>query len=453
MVKLNSKNREQYMNVIFDALQYENEEQFRGVFLDLHPSDQADMIKQLSKEQRAIVYTYIKPEEFALTFENFNIEDQQVFFSELDEAYTSHMFDEMFTDDVVYFLASIEDEKAEHIIDKMTDEKAEEIRVLLSYKEETAGSVMTKELVSISSINTVGNVIEQLREEAPSAEIIYYNYVVDEDHSLVGVVSLRDLITSSPGKLIKDVMSINILSVPVEMDQEDVANVIKKYDLLAVPVVDKHKRLLGIVTVDDIIDILEEETTEDFGEISGSKGTFDINISPLVAARKRSPWIITLMFFGLITGSVIGSFEETLEAIVLLAVFIPMIMDSAGNVGTQSLGVAVRGLALGTIEKGSFVKIIRRELSTGALIGLICMVLITALIALFYGNPILGLIVGVSILITLTVSAAIGAIVPLIIDKLNFDPAIASGPFITTLNDIIGLLIYFSIATALMDVI
>ena len=441
------------MNVIFDALQYENEEQFRGVFLDLHPSDQADMIKQLSKEQRAIVYTYIKPEEFALTFENFNIEDQQVFFSELDEAYTSHMFDEMFTDDVVYFLASIEDEKAEHIIDKMTDEKAEEIRVLLSYKEETAGSVMTKELVSISSINTVGNVIEQLREEAPSAEIIYYNYVVDEDHSLVGVVSLRDLITSSPGKLIKDVMSINILSVPVEMDQEDVANVIKKYDLLAVPVVDKHKRLLGIVTVDDIIDILEEETTEDFGEISGSKGTFDINISPLVAARKRSPWIITLMFFGLITGSVIGSFEETLEAIVLLAVFIPMIMDSAGNVGTQSLGVAVRGLALGTIEKGSFVKIIRRELSTGALIGLICMVLITALIALFYGNPILGLIVGVSILITLTVSAAIGAIVPLIIDKLNFDPAIASGPFITTLNDIIGLLIYFSIATALMDVI
>jgi len=441
------------MNVIFDALQYENEEQFRGVFLDLHPSDQADMIKQLSKEQRAIVYTYIKPEEFALTFENFNIEDQQVFFSELDEAYTSHMFDEMFTDDVVYFLASIEDEKAEHIIDKMTDEKAEEIRVLLSYKEETAGSVMTKELVSISSINTVGNVIEQLREEAPSAEIIYYNYVVDEDHSLVGVVSLRDLITSSPGKLIKDVMSINILSVPVEMDQEDVANVIKKYDLLAVPVVDKHKRLLGIVTVDDIIDILEEETTEDFGEISGSKGTFDINISPLVAARKRSPWIITLMFFGLITGSVIGSFEETLEAIVLPAVFIPMIMDSAGNVGTQSLGVAVRGLALGTIEKGSFVKIIRRELSTGALIGLICMVLITALIALFYGNPILGLIVGVSILITLTVSAAIGAIVPLIIDKLNFDPAIASGPFITTLNDIIGLLIYFSIATALMDVI
>src|SRR5699024_10640 len=177
-----------YMNVIFDALQYENEEQFRGVFLNLNTYNQAYMIKQLSKEQRAIVYTYIKPEEFALTFENFNIEDQQVFFSELDEAYTSHMFDEMFTDDVVYFLASIEDEKAEHIIDKMTDEKAEEIRVLLSYKEETAGSVMTKELVSISSINTVGNVIEQLREEAPSAEIIYYNYVVDEDHSLVGVV-------------------------------------------------------------------------------------------------------------------------------------------------------------------------------------------------------------------------------------------------------------------------
>lgn len=199
------------------------------------------------------------------------------------------------------------------------------------------------------------------------------------------------------------------------------------------------------------MDILEEETTEDFGEISATKGATDINLSAFQAARKRSPWIIILMFFGLITGGVIGQFEDVLESVVLLAAFIPMIMDSGGNVGTQSLGVSVRGLALGTIEKNSFWRMIRREFMTGAMIGIICMVLITVLVTLFYGHWMLGVIVGVSILFTLSFSAVVGAIIPMLIDRLNFDPAIASGPFITTLNDITGLLIYFTIASYLMD--
>lgn len=209
--------------------------------------------------------------------------------------------------------------------------------------------------------------------------------------------------------------------------------------------------LLGIVTVDDALDILEKETTEDFGELSATKGATGVNLTAFTATKKRSPWIIVLMFFGLITGGIIGRFEDTLESVVLLAAFIPMIMDSGGNVGTQSLAVSVRGLALGAIEKNRFWRMVKKEFATGAMIGFICLLIITLLVTLLYGNTILSVIVGLSILLALSVSAVIGSVVPLIINKLNFDPAIASGPFITTLNDIIGLLIYFSIATYLMQ--
>src|SRR5699024_179949 len=224
-------------------------------------------------------------------------------------------------------------------------------RTLLAYEPETAGSIMTKEFVSIKATDQAEYVIEQLREEAPSAEIIYYNYVVNEVGELVGVVSLRDLITAKLDDVIEDVMLKNVISVDEQMDQEEVALTIQKYDLLAVPVVSKDERLLGIVTVDDVMDILEEETTEDFGELSAVKGATDLDIGSFEAAKKRSPWIVALMFFGLLTAGVIGQFEETLEQVVLLAAFVPMIMDSAGNVGTQSLTVSVRGLALGTIDK------------------------------------------------------------------------------------------------------
>src|SRR5690625_767141 len=332
----------------------------------------------------------------------------------------------------------------------MDKDKAQRVKALLSYAPETAGAIMTKELISISSLSTVEEILSKLRDEAPDAEIIYYLYVVDEENKLVGVVSLRDLIIATPTVLVKDIMSTRVVSVPEDMDQEEVGHLIKKYDFLAAPVVSKQNKLLGIVTFDDVMDILEEEVTEDFGEISATKGATDLTLSPFTAAKKRAPWIIVLMFFGLVTGGVIGQFEETLEQVVVLAAFIPMIMGSAGNIGTQSLAVAVRGLALETIEAGGFWKMIRREFSTGFMIGMICMILITIMISILYNDWMLALIVGVSILCTFGISAVIGSTIPLLINKLKLDPAIASGPFITTVNDIVGLLIYFSIATSLM---
>src|SRR5699024_4207015 len=367
--------------------------------------------------------------------------------------YSSSMFNNLFTDDVVQFLSDINDYRAEEILEKMDEDKAEKIKAILSYTHETAGAIMTKEFISITTTSFVGEVLERLRGEAPDAEIIYYLYVVDEQQELVGVVSLRDLIIADPKTYISEIMGTRVVSVHDDLDQEEVGLTIQKYDLLAVPVISKHNRLLGIVTVDDVMDILEEETTEDFGEISATKGATDINISSFEAAKRRSPWIVLLMVLGMITGSVIDQFEDTLDSVFALDFCIPMIMDSGGNVGTQSLAVSVRGLALGTVEKHNFWKMIRKEFNTGALIGLFSIIIILAIVFIFFGNPALGLVVGVSILCTLTFSAVIGAVIPLIIDKLNFDPAIASGPFVTTFNDVVGLMIYFSIATYLMHLL
>lgn len=450
MVKLNKRTREQYTKLILDALHSSDKEEFRNTFLDLHPSDQLDIFVTLDDKARKKGYSYLTSKEFAEIFGGLNIRNQKLFFLELDENYAVNMFNNMFTDDVVYFLTEINSDRAEQILLKMDKDKADKVRGLLSYAPETAGAIMTNELISISSTDVVADVLEKLRKEAPNAEIIYYLYVVDNDGKLEGVASLRDLIIAQPNEVIKNIMTTRAVSINEDMDQEDVGRLIKKYDFLAAPVVSKQNRLLGIVTFDDVMDILEEEATEDFGEISAAKGSTDITLSPFTAAKKRSPWIILLMLFGLVTGSVIGQFEETLESVVLLAAFIPMIMGSAGNIGTQSLGVSVRGIALGTIKDGGFWKMVWREFSTGVMIGVLCLIVITIMITVIYGNLMLALIVGISLLTTFGISAVIGSTVPLMINRLKLDPAIASGPFITSINDIVGLLVYFTIATSLM---
>src|SRR5690625_2651781 len=453
MVKLERETKEQYTEKVYKAIENDNIMTFRKSFLALHPQDQMDVFLQFTEGLRKRSYTYLSAKEFAPIFSSFTLKKQLQYLKELDDTYAATMFNHMFTDDLVYFLKGINEQKVTQILESIEQEKADKIRTLLAYDDETAGAIMTKELIRISATKRAEEVITQLRHEAPGAEIIYYNYVIDENGILVGVVSLRDLITAPIEEKVKHIMSTRVVSVDEQMDQEDVANMIQKYDLLAVPVVTPENRLLGIVTVDDVIDIIEDETTEDFGEISATKGATDINISAIEAAKKRSPWIVALMFFGLLTAGVIGQFEDTLEQVVILAAFVPMIMDSAGNVGTQSLTVSVRGIALGTVGEGSIFKMIRRELRTGFMIGVICMVLIAIVIPIFYGSWVIGGVVGFSILCTLSVSSAVGAVVPVIIHKLNIDPAVASGPFITTINDIIGLLIYFSIATALLDVL
>ncbi|WP_059102946.1 magnesium transporter [Shouchella shacheensis] len=452
MDKLNDKKRNQYKEHVVKYLVDRNLRAFRETFLELHPTDQVELFESMDHPQRKQVLLFLSPEEFSDVFQGLDIEEQSEVYHLLSFQYAVSMFNFMSADDVADFLAEIEVDNADEILDSMDQEEAKEVIELMAYEPKTAGAIMTKEFISVSISSQAKEVIKELRETAPEAETIYYLYVVDTNQKLAGVVSLRDLIIAEPDVTIEDIMSTQVVSVAEDADQEDVARLIGEYDFLAVPVVTPEGLLVGIITVDDVIDVLEEETTEDFGEFTASKGTTDVSLTAFTAAKKRAPWIILLMFFGLITANIIGQFEETLEQIVLLAAFMPLIMGTAGNTGTQSLAVAVRGLATGSIEKNGVWRIVKRELGTGLMLGVVCMIVLMGIITVFYENNwILAFIVGISLFLALSMAAVIGAIVPLIINKFKIDPAVASGPFITTLNDILGLLIYFSVATMMLD--
>ncbi|MBR3320384.1 MAG: magnesium transporter, partial [Exiguobacterium sp.] len=391
------------------------------------------------------------PEVFTDLFEKLTLEEQCTFIQETPRSYAVRILNEMYSDNAADLMRELPDAFMNMLFEQMDDIEEQEIKDLMQYPEETAGSLMTTEFVVLQADKTVGLTLEELRELGPDAETIYYLYVVDQAHHLVGVVSLRDLIVAPLEAKIEDIMGSRVISANVMTDQEDLARIVKKYDLLALPVIDDQQKLLGIITVDDVLDVIERETTEDFEELSATKGSSDINMSPFEAAKKRAPWIVSLMFLGMITASTIGGFEDTLETIVLLAVFMPLVMGSAGNAATQSLVVAVRSIALGTINRKNVMKMIRRELGTGIILGIACMIVIFGVITLLYDNMLIGFIVGVSIFAALSVATMIGTIVPLLINCLKLDPAVASGPFITTLMDNLGLIIYFTVATSMLQ--
>ncbi|SDI56304.1 magnesium transporter [Natribacillus halophilus] len=452
MVKLNDETRAAYSQYLLELLRDGEETVFRSKFLDLHPVDQVEVVQQMTEENRTRFYGIMTPAEIAEIFEELELEEQKDMVLEWENKDMSDVFNHMNADDVADFLGELEEKERQDILTDMDVEDAEDVKELLAYEEETAGAIMTKESVHLHETEKVGDVLNRLRGEAPDAEMIYYLYVVDENEKLTGVVSLRDLMVASLDERVGNVMSRRVVSVHINDDQEDVARLIQKYDFLAAPVVSTHNHLLGIVTVDDVIDVLEEEATEDLAEFSTTRGATDASLSAFKAAKKRTPWIILLMFLGMITAGIIGQFEETLEQVVLLSAFIPMLMGSAGNVGTQSLAVVVRGLALGNFERKGLLRSLVRELGTGLLIGITCALALLVIIPLLYdGQLLLAFIVGFSVFISLGLAAVIGSIVPLIINRLKLDPAIASGPFITTFIDVVSITIYFSIATMLLQ--
>ncbi len=424
---------------------------FRDLFLTLHPGEQADLFVELEQSDRQFVYRALTPELFTDLFEKLDLENQERFIQEMPRPYAVRVLNDMFSDNAADLMNELPDDFMNELFEQMDETEATEVKDLMRYPDDTAGAVMTTEFVVLKADKTVGETLEELRDLGPDAETIYYLYVIDTSGRLVGVVSLRDLIVSRLDARIADIMGSRVVSANALTDQEDLARTVQKYDLLALPVIDDEEKLLGIITVDDVMDVIERETTEDFEELSATKGSSDINMGPLEAAKKRAPWIISLMFLGMITASTIGGFEETLETIVLLAVFMPLVMGSAGNAATQSLVVAVRSIALGTINRKNVIKMVRREFGTGVILGLVCMVVIFGVITFLYDNALIGLIVGISIFAALSVATTVGTLIPLLINRLKLDPAVASGPFITTLMDNLGLIIYFTVATSMLQ--
>ena len=421
---------------------------------DLLPQDLAEQIYRLSKEEKYEVFSLLNNEEAALILGEMELEESAKAIALLSPKIAADMLTEMPYDDMTDILGEVPQDNAMDILDYMEKDDAAEVRGLLEYPKDSAGGIMTTEVISFKESITVKEAITRLRELAPSAETIYYLYTVDEKDKLVGVVSLRELIVSHDDQVLSDIMRTSVLSVQARVDQEEVAQLVQKYNFLAVPVVDAEEKLLGIITVDDVMDVIEEETTEDIYHLVGTsevEGSSLIDAKVTSIAKTRLPWLIICLLGGLFSGSIISFFEATIDQVVILTFFMPVIMDMGGNVGAQSSTVFVRGVATGEILPSQMFGYFFKEVKVGLLMGVICGVFVAIAASLWQGMPILGLVVGFSMLCTVILATTIGTLIPIFFTRLGIDPAVTAGPFVTTIKDVTGLMIYFYIATIFME--
>ena len=440
------------IGLLTEALKTENFDQFRAEFVELHSYNQAQFFSQLPEELRTVFYHYVSPMEMAELFEDLEIdeEDYEKLLAEMDPIYVADMLSSMYADNAADVLNELDDAQAVNYMTMMDNEAAQEVQGLLHYEEYTAGSIMTTEFIVVAPDDTAQSAMKILKHDATDAETIYYIYVSDAHKKLLGVLSLRTLIVAADDAIIADLMEDRVVSVLVTEDQEEVAHKIRDYNLLAVPVIDVENRLLGIITVDDIIDVMDEEASDDYSKLAGVPDLDRVVKNPVAIAKSRLPWLIILSFLGLLTANLIGRFEETLSQKAILAIFIPLIGGMAGNTGTQALAVVVRGIATGDLEEESKWKLVIREGGAGLIIGATCGVVVAATIFLWQHSLTLGILVGISLFLTLIVATLAGSLVPLLMHKMKIDPAVASGPFISTINDLISIFIYFGLATTFM---
>lgn len=443
-----------YNQELLDKLLLENDiDEFRTEFLSMHTYEQSEYFEDSSDDIRQRIFEVLSPEEVADFFDQLEIDEEEYedLFDTMNATYASKVLEDMSYDNAVDIMNQLSKQKLVSLLTLMNKEDAKEIKALLHYDEDTAGGIMTTEYISLKSTMPVKEALIQVKDQAPEAETIYVIFAVNDDKKLIGVLSLRDLITAENDAYIEDIMSERVISSNVAEDQEDVAQRMRDYDLIAMPVLDYQDHLLGIITIDDILDVMDEEASEDYSRLAGVSDVDATNDSVFKTATKRLPWLIILTFLGMITASILGSFEDTLSQVALLAAFIPIISGMSGNSGTQSLAVSVRNISTGEIDEKSKFKIALREAGSGMLSGIVCAIILMLIIIIIYRQPFLACIVGASLAIAMTVGTLVGSVIPLVMNKLKIDPAVASGPFITTINDIVSMLIYFGLATSFMS--
>ena len=432
---------------IIKTLKENKKAEFETILEELQPYDIAKIYEDLPEKHKGRFLLFLNTDVLADLMEELDKEEQLGLLNILGIEKSSKVLDLMDNDDLALLLDELSAEKKDSLLSGMKKEESHAVQGIMNYPPETAGRVMTNRFVWIRDYFTVREAVDKFKVFAEFAESINYLYVIDEDRKLVGVVSYRDLLLAEPAEKIRDIMYERVIAVSVTTDQEVVAQTAERYDFLAIPVVDEHNVLVGIVTVDDIIDIFIQEANEDIEKLSASGKSIDFETKTLVAAARRLPWLILLLFIGVISGRIISSFEETLQKVVALAFFMPMIAGMTGNTGTQSLAVVVRGLITQEVNKKVITRLVARELGVGITIGVICALIIAIIAYIWQGNLILGAVVGSSLFFTLIIGTLAGTIIPLILYRLKIDPAVASGPLITTLNDIFSLMTYFGIAT------
>lgn len=418
----------------------------------LHGNDCAEILSHLTLSEQCRLLEHLPDLELTTTI-----------FSYLDEESRLKLIPHLSTprlvaiirllppDDAVDILGDMPPERLQEMLDQLPETLAKQINQLLAYDPQTAGGLMTTHYFVLNDTCTVAEALQRIRR-AGTAETVFYLYVVDAEHRLVGVVSLRQLVMAEPDSLLRDLMETEVISITTDEDQAQIARLITQYDFLALPVVDRSHHLVGIVTVDDIIDVLSEEATEDMLRMAGVNPDEMLQASSRRTIRHRLPWLSVSWVGGLLASYVIDAHEETLSRLVMLAAFFPVITGMGGNAATQSLAIAVRGLATGSLNPRQFGATFLKEGRVGLSLGAIYGLLLGSVALVWQASPKLGLVVGIAIWAAMSIAATLGGLLPLMFARLRIDPAVASGPFLTTAIDVIGLAIYLATAKLLLTI-
>src|SRR5574341_2696149 len=419
----------------------------------MHPADIAKVIAHLpsAKEKRTIFELVRGEAERGKVLSEMDHGSIQQVLTEMTSADVAVLLKDLGSDDVADILGVLPEEQANEMLALMKTEDSTEIADLLKYPKDTAGSIMTTEFFSLNEDATAQDAIRRL-QHATDAEMVFYIYVTDKEEQLVGVLSLRQLLTVPPLTPLKHIMTRDVISVTVDVDQEEVARQVARYNLLAIPVVEKDGTLVGIITVDDVVDVIREEATEDMLKMAGAvEADRHLKSSSFDAARSRLPWLFTNLVGSLVSGWILWLFRLTLQEVVAIVSFLPVIAAMGGNVGLQSSTLIIRGLATGRIELTDVWIVFFREVRIGFMLGLACGLILTGVGWLWHGKAFLGMVVGASVMIAFLVSTSMATIMPIVLKRVGVDPAVAAGPFVTTANDITGISIYLALATALLE--
>jgi magnesium transporter len=440
-----------YIDQLTALIEENNSQDLIKILDEFHIADIAEIIEGLSSENAKHLYDLIAEEEksAAVLVELEDDTREDLLANLTAKEIAEEVIDNLESDDAADIIGELSEDKKEEVLSHVEDiEHASDISDLLTYPEDTAGGLMAKELIKVNENWNTLQCLKEMRKQAEGVKKVHTIYVVDDDEKLLGSLSLKQLLLAEKGSAIKSIVNTDIVSVNVNEDDEDVANIMNKYDLIALPVVDNLNRLIGKITFDDVMDVVKEEAEKDYQMASGISEDVESSDSVWELTRARLPWLLIGMIGGLLGAKVIGIFD--LENNFELAFFIPLIAAMGGNVGVQSAAIVVQGLANDSLKMENIFQKLVKELGVGLLNGIICSVIILgAAFGLGYGME-LSLTVSISLLVVIIFAALFGTFVPLTLEKYNIDPALATGPFITTVNDVLGLFIYFMIGQAIL---
>jgi len=425
-------------------------DQLCRMLADMHPADVADVLAHLDEDQQLALYRLLGREQGLEVFEQLDEEQQPVLLESLSKEQVAAVVPHLPPDDQADLMTTLPEAVAERLLALLPPQARAEVRGLMAYPDDTAGALMTTEFVALPPDISVHDALGRLREMAPKKETIFYSYIVDRVGRLKGLASLEDLVLASPEHIVRDIMDTAVISVKADEDGEDVAHTIQKYDLAAVPVVNNTGILVGMITVDDVLDFIKEEQTEDmyhFGA-AGKPVHRYLQINPFAISRQRVVWLLALVLAGFVSATLLGFFQGSIEQEmwIALACFIPMLMASGGNAGTQSAAVITRSLAIGEISPADVSGVLRKEIAVGLTLGAAMGVLACLLAFIIARDVRLAVVVGVSMVAAVSLAASMGGLLPLIFDHVGLDPAFVSGPAISSTMDIITLCVYFAIA-------